>query len=124
MKNRFQFGLLVFSGLLLICILGVYNIIMHPTYSSEKSVFAGSIEDVYKGGDNDIVIRLNKDSKRYFINRGLEAGYTISQMRKDLLHHFVAIETKPEGFNFFDLNDNLKEIDFITVNGNVFYQRE
>ena len=73
-----------FWGLLLICILGVYNIITHPTYSSGKLVFTGLVEDVFIGGVNDVVIRLNKDPKRYFMNRGLEEGLTISQIRKDL----------------------------------------
>ena len=73
--------------------------------SSKEVVFTGLVEDVFIGGVNDVVIRLNKDPKRYFMNRGLEEGLTISQIRKDLINQVVVIETKPEGFNLFDIYD-------------------
>lgn len=56
------------------------------------------------------------------MNRGIEEGLTISQIRKDLINQVVVIETKPEGFNLFDIYDNLKEIDVITLNDNVLYK--
>ena len=103
-------------------IFGVYFLTNSRMSSSKEVVFTGLVEDVFIGGVNDVVIRLNKDPKRYFMNRGLEEGLTISQIRKDLINQVVVIESKPEGFNLFDIYDNLNEIDVITVYDKVLYK--
>jgi len=106
----------------LLLIFGVYFLTNSRMSSSKEVVFTGLVEDVFIGGVNDVVIRLNQDPKRYFMNRGLEEGLTISQIRKDLINQVVVIESKPEGFNLFDIYDNLKEMDVITVNDKVLYK--
>ena len=111
-----------FKPKFLLLIFGVYFLTNSQRGSTKKVVFTGLVEDVFIGGVNDVVIRLNRDPKRYFMNRGLEEGLTISQIKKDLINQVVVIETKPEGFNLFDIYDNLKEIDVITVNDKVLYK--
>ena len=111
-----------FNPKFLLLIFGVYFLTNSQRGSTKKVVFTGLVEDVFIGGVNDVVIRLNRDSKRYFMNRGLEEGLTISQIKKDLINQVVVIESKPEGFNLFDIYDNLKEIDVITVNDKVLYK--
>ena len=122
MGIRKYYGSKAFNDKFLLLIFGVYFLTISQRGSSKKVVFTGVVEDVFIGGVNDVVIRLNKDPKRYFMNRGLEEGLTISQIRKDLINQVVVIESKPEGFNLFDIYDNLKEIDVITLNDNVLYK--
>lgn len=90
--------------------------------STGKRVVEGQIQDIYVGGIHDVVIVLKHDSKCYFINRGIEKGLSIALLKDQLGSKNIQICMKPEGFNLFNLNNRLSEIDQIKVNQKLYYQ--
>lgn len=48
---------------------------------------------VQEGGPGDIVIRLRGDKRVYYINRGVEAGLSVADLGKALLHQPAEILT-------------------------------
>lgn len=82
--------LLIFS--VIIFILGI--LIFRPiSVSSEENCnrVSGTVVGLHEGGPNDIVFRLMDDDKFYYINRGLEAGFTLESLREQLLDQEVTI---------------------------------
>jgi hypothetical protein len=54
--------------------------------SKENSVqYAGVVENIYEGGTMDIVFALKDHPNTFYINRGLEHGFTLEELRADLL---------------------------------------
>jgi len=63
-----------------------------PTISEDQCLTkVGIVSDVYKGGKNDVVIRLNDIDQFFYINRGLEQGLPLSSLRADLIGRKVTL---------------------------------
>ena len=75
--------------LMLVVFLAAHNI---PTFGNEKVVEKTIVVDkIYEGGVKDIVFAQN-DGEFYYINRGLEQGYTLEGLRKQLLNKTVTLQ--------------------------------
>lgn len=90
-------------------------------FSAKEYSVEGKIKDIYIGGVNDIILILENDSKRYYINRGLEKGLTKELLINQLGSRIIQITTKSEGLNLLDLDDSLKEVKKIAINDSIYY---
>jgi len=88
----------------------------------KSEVVEGQIKEISIGGVDDIVILLENNPKRYNINRGSEIGLSLDTLRKDWANKTIKIKTEREGLNLFDINDNLKEVNTISINDSVYYR--
>ena len=113
---------ILIPGITFLLIIISFCIGYHRSYQTKNINFEGQIKDVYVGGINDLVITLRNDSKRYFINRGIEKGISTKMIKKQLGLKNIRFTTKPEGINLFDIDDSLKEIENIIVNDSLYYK--
>jgi hypothetical protein len=88
----------------------------------KSEVVEGEINEISIGGVDDIVILLENNPKRYNINRGSEIGLSLDTLRKDWAKKTIKIKTEREGLNLFDINDNLKEVNTISIDDSVYYR--
>jgi hypothetical protein len=88
----------------------------------KSEVVEGQIKEISIGGVDDIVILLENNPKRYNINRGSEIGLSLDTLRKDWANKTIKIKTEREGLNLFDINDNLKEVNTISIDDSVYYR--
>ena len=58
----------------------------------ELQVAEGKIERIFEGGTKDIVFKLRDSDKTYYINRGIEQGYSITDLRANLIGREVTIK--------------------------------
>lgn len=55
-------------------------------------VVSGIVEQITEGGVKDIVFKLEGNNNLYYINRGLENGFTLDGIRKELIGKEVTIK--------------------------------
>lgn len=51
----------------------------------------GKVIGLKEGGGFDVMVRLENDDHRYYINRGLENGLTMEQLKQDILNKNVTL---------------------------------
>jgi len=77
--------------LVLVAYLAAHNIPIQTANGSSTIVKTITVDRIYEGGVKDIVFAQN-DGKFYYINRGLEQGYTLEGLRNQLLNKTVTLQ--------------------------------
>lgn len=110
MKSKILLG-----GLILFSFLAV--MILNPISNvSEKncSIKDGIVTDIYEGGVHDIVFKLEDDKRIFYINRGLELGLEIEELKSKLMGNEVVF-TYPNYWTPLDWNStgrHLSKVEF------------
>lgn len=111
--------ILFFGGaFFLVCIL-----IFRPVPIVEESraiVVEGIVSSVYEGGENDVVLTLVGVDQRYYINRGLEGGLVLSELKEDLIEKKVTMKY-PRYWTPLDWNNEIRHISKLEFNGDVLF---
>lgn len=58
----------------------------------ELSITSGIVDQIFEGGEKDIVIKLKEGDQVYYINRGLEQSLSLSELRAKLIGEKVTIK--------------------------------
>jgi hypothetical protein len=77
--------------LLLIVYLAAHNIPVSVSDGSSTIVKKMRVDAIYEGGIKDIIFAQN-NGEFYYINRGLEQGYTLEGLREQLLNKTVTLQ--------------------------------
>ena len=78
----------VFASLSLLFLLYVIFIVKISPVNTNKDnsiEVSGIIDDLYVGGVKDLVFKLKKDKNIYYINRALENGFDLDEIKNELL---------------------------------------
>ncbi len=87
---------------------------------SEAIVEKGIVSDIYEGGVKDIAFRLENNQRVYYINRGLEQGLNLKELKKKLIGNEVVFKY-PKHWTPLDWNNKIKHISKIEINGEVIF---
>ena len=71
-------------------------------------------------GSFDIVFKLMNDESRYYINRGIESGLSVEELKEVLLGKEVYI-TYPPHWSFLDPMNTTKHISKLATRNEIFY---
>lgn len=76
-----------------ILVLAFFVIVIGPVDTSrENSIqYAGVVESIHEGGTLDVVFRLRDHHNTFYINRGLEQGLDLEQLKADLIGEKVVL---------------------------------
>lgn len=86
-----QFLLLLSTGILLTSAIIIFRPI--PILPEERlSVISGTVEDIFEEGEFDIVLTMKEDQNSYYINRGIEQGLSINDLKSKLIDKEVIIK--------------------------------
>lgn len=80
----------------------------------------GKVTTVFGGGVNDIVFKLESKDRIYYINRGIESGLNIDELRSKLSGETVTIKY-PDYWTPLDFNNKIKHISKMTYNDEVIF---
>ena len=58
----------------------------------EALTVTGKVEQIYEGGVKDLVFKLDSDDRKFYINRGLEHGLVLEELKSELLCKPVTIK--------------------------------
>ncbi len=103
--------------------LGMMALVLRPVpivYEHEAKVEKGVVSTVFEGTDKDIYIQLKNNSTLYYINRGMEKGLSITELRRKLLDKEVVLKY-PRHWTPLDWNQKVKHLSKVEVNGAVIF---
>lgn len=81
---------------------------------------AGIVTAVYEGGTNDVVFRLENNDRRFYINRGLENGLELDDLRKRLIGNEIVLKY-PKYWTPLDWDDQVKHVSKLEFRGEVLF---
>ena len=92
-----------------------------PIVSEDRAIMeTGIVSDIYEGGENDLVFRLENKKRRYYINRGLENGLDLTDLQKRLIGREITLKY-PDYWTPLDWNDEIKHLSKVEIQGEVIY---
>lgn len=110
----------LFSGLLLL-LPAIFILRPVPIVSEEEAlVVEGVVSGVYESGEKDLLIRLEGENQRFYINRMLENGPALAEWEKQLTGKTVTIKY-PEYWTPLDWNNRLRHISKLEMAGRVLF---
>tara|TARA_B100000965_G_C19081356_1_gene536458 strand:- start:43 stop:405 length:363 start_codon:yes stop_codon:yes gene_type:complete len=81
-----------------------------PIVAEEEAIVVeGEVSAIYESGVKDISILLKNNSTLFYLNRGLELGLDIQELREKLLHQKVTIKY-PEYWTPLDWNNRIRHL--------------
>ena len=102
---------------------GLTILIVQPDLTPKEEdclIAKGIVTEIYEGGINDVVFKLKGQDKIYYINRGLEAGFNLKQLRADLSGKEAVIKY-PKYWTPLDPFNSSKHISKIESEGRTVY---
>jgi len=91
-----------------------------PENVNECLVAEGKIINIFEGGVKDIVFKLEGDKTTYYINRGLEHGLNLADLRRQLIGNNVIIRY-PKPWTSIGFNNSSMHLSVLEYNGNELY---
>ncbi len=87
-----------------------------PKDAKECLVAEGKVIKIFEGGVKDVAFRLEGDKTLYYINRGLEQGLNLEELRQELIGNNVTIKY-PKHWTLLDPNNTIKHLSILEYNG-------
>ena len=91
-----------------------------PIMPEERlSVAEGTIDHIFEAGEFDIVFTIRESGKHYYINRGIEQGLSVEDLRDKLLNQKVTIKY-PEFWSLMG-SENVNHLSKLIFRDQVIY---
>jgi hypothetical protein len=103
--------------------LGLGILIFRPVpIPKEKDCLSlkGTVTDVYMGGVNDVIFKLQGFDKEFYINRGLERGLDLKKLRADLTNKEIVIKY-PKYWTPLKAGNSMRHISKVECNGKTIF---
>ena len=94
--------------------------ILIPNDISDCQLVKGVVVEIYEGGVKDIVFKLDGEERIFYINRGLELGLVIDDLKTDLLNEEVTIYY-PEHWTILDLSSYSNHLSVLYHDGQLVF---
>lgn len=101
-------------------ILLAFSTVPTPDDESECLVIKGVVSNIYEGGVKDAVFSIKGEKRRFYINRGLENGFSLAKLKNDLEGKEVTIRY-PDYWALLDADGSIKHITQLEHNGKIIY---
>ena len=92
-----------------------------PIVTEDKAIAeTGIVTHIYEGGVKDAVFRIKDNKRRFYINRGLENGLNLKELKEKLLGQVVTLKY-PKYWTPLDWDDEIKHLSKLEVEGEVLF---
>jgi hypothetical protein len=106
---------------LIIVLLAVFIFKPVPIVTEDRAVAeTGTVTEIYEGGENDVVFRFAETTRRFYINRGLENGLELNQLREELIGKEITVKY-PHYWTPLDWNNTVRHISKVEFGENVIF---
>ena len=89
---------------------------------TEKNTISesGIVKEIYANKGNDIIFILENVQRRFYINRGLENGLELTDLKKRLIGNSIVMKY-PKYWTPLDWNDKIKHISKVEFNHEILF---
>ena len=80
---------------LAIAFIGLLLLVLRPVpipLEKDCLIKKGVVSEVYEGGTNDVVFKLQDQHQQFYVNRGLERGLELNKLRTELISKEITIK--------------------------------
>lgn len=87
---------------------------------NELTVLNGKVIQIYEGGVNDVIFKLEGRKEMLYINRGLERGLKLEELNAQLINNEITIKY-PDHWSLLDMNNRIIHISKIEHHGSTIF---
>lgn len=112
--------LLIFAVVLVIC--AILSMARPVVTSRENSrCISGVVQTVEEAGVNDVVFKLEADSVSYYMNRGLEKGFALNRLEREVVGKRVTVFFSKSWTPLAPFGKESEHMTRLEMNGEVVY---
>ena len=92
-----------------------------PIVSEDEAITKiGVVKDIYSNQGNDIVFTIENNKRRYYINRGLELGLHLEDLKQELIGKEITIKY-PKYWTPLDWNNQIRHLSKLEFRDKVLF---
>ena len=119
MKKIIKITLVSFSLIVLIIAVLIFRPV--PIVTEKNTISeSGIVKEIYANKGNDIIFILENVQRRFYINRGLEMGLELTDLKKRLIGNSIVVKY-PKYWTPLDWNDKIKHISKVEFNHEILF---
>jgi len=80
----------------------------------------GIVREIYSNKGNDIIFVMENTDRRFYINRGLENGLELNNLKEKLIGNSIVVKY-PKYWTPLDWNDKIKHISKVEFNNEILF---
>ena len=109
------------SFILIILIIAVLIFRPVPIVSESNAISEiGIVKEIYSNKGNDIIFVMENTDRRFYINRGLENGLELNNLKEKLIGNSIVVKY-PKYWTPLDWNDKIKHISKVEFNNEILF---
>ena len=109
------------SFILIILIIAVLIFRPVPIVSESNAISEiGIVREIYSNKGNDIIFVMENTDRRFYINRGLENGLELNNLKEKLIGNSIVVKY-PKYWTPLDWNDKIKHISKVEFNNEILF---
>ena len=119
MKKIAKIVLISFS--LLIFIMAVLIFRPVPIVSEDKAISeSGIVKEIYSNKGNDVIFVMENTERRFYINRGLENGLELNNLKEKLIGNEIVVKY-PNYWTPLDWNNSVRHISKVEFKDEILF---
>ena len=119
MKKIVKIILISFSLIILIIAVLIFRPV--PIVSEDRTISeSGIVKEIYSNKGNDIIFVIENNERKFYINRGLENGLELSNLKEKLIGNPIIVKY-PKYWTPLDWNNTVRHISKVEFNGEIIF---
>ena len=119
MKKIMKIILISFSLIILIIAVLIFRPV--PIVSESKAISeTGIVTEIYSNKGNDIIFVLENTKRRFYINRGLENGLELNNLKEKLIGNSIVVKY-PKYWTPLDWNNSIRHISKVEFKDEILF---
>lgn len=113
--------IILISFILIILIIAVLIFRPVPIVSEKQTISeSGIVTEIYSNKGNDIIFILENTKRRFYINRGLECGLELNNLKEKLIGNSIVVKY-PKYWTPLDWNNSVRHISKVECDGEIVF---
>lgn len=119
MKKIAKIILISFSLIILIIAVLIFRPV--PVVSENKTISEnGIVTEIYSNKGNDVIFVMENTERRFYINRGLENGLELNNLKEKLIGNPIIVKY-PKYWTPLDWNNSVRHISKVEFNDEIVF---
>lgn len=119
MKKIAKIVLISFSSIVLIIAILIFRPV--PIVSEDRTISeSGIVTEIYSNKGNDIIFIMENTERKFYINRGLENGLELNNLKEKLIGNSIVVKY-PKYWTPLDWNNSIRHISKVEFNDEIVF---